>query len=216
MVMRPKLVIFDFDGTLADSFPWFAGVLNDVADKYGFRRVDKHEVEALRGLSAREMIGRLGVPRWKVPLIANHMRKLKARQRAPLFDGTADMLRRLSAAGIAVAIVSSDTEANIRATLGAELSSLVSRFECGASLFGKATKFRKVLRRAGCDPSAAIAIGDEIRDLDAARAAGIAFGAVAWGYTRAEALEAHSPDKMFKSINEICGRLCGESADPIA
>lgn len=214
--MRPKLVIFDFDGTLADSFPWFAGVLNEVADKYGFRHVEKREVDALRGLSAREMIGHLGVPRWKVPLIANHMRRLKARQRAPLFDGTGDMLRRLSGAGVTIAIVSSDAEANVRATLGAELSGLVSRFECGASLFGKAEKFRKVLRRTGCDPSAAIAIGDEIRDLDAARAAGIAFGAVAWGYTRADALEAQAPDEMFKSINEICGRLCGESADPVA
>ena len=38
-VVRYKLVIFDFDGTLADSFPWFAGVLNGVADRYGFRRV---------------------------------------------------------------------------------------------------------------------------------------------------------------------------------
>jgi phosphoglycolate phosphatase len=216
--MRPKLVIFDFDGTLADSFPWFCSVLNDVAHRYRFRRVEPHEIDALRGLSAGEMVRRFGVPAWKMLLIANHMRKLKARQRerAPLFDGAGDMLRRLSEAGVTIAIVSSDAEANIRATLGAELSSLVSRFECGASLFGKAAKFRKVLRLTGCDPSAAITIGDEIRDLDAARAAGIAFGAVTWGYTHADALEAHAPDEVFKSINEICGRLCGESADPIA
>jgi phosphoglycolate phosphatase len=208
--MRFQLVIFDFDGTLADSFAWFASVLNSVADKYRFKRVEPHEIDTLRGLSAAEMMRRQGVPAWKIPLIANHMRKLKAqqRERTPLFDGTGDMLRRLSKAGVTIAIVSSDAEANIRATLGAELSNLISCFECGASMFGKAAKFRKVLRRTGCDPHAAITIGDEIRDLEAARAAGIPFGAVAWGYTRFDALQARRPDAAFVSIAEICDTLC--------
>jgi len=76
--VRYKLVIFDFDGTLVDSFPWFVQVLNDVADRYRFRRVDPHQAEALRGQSAREMIRYLGIPAWKMPLIARHMRKRKA------------------------------------------------------------------------------------------------------------------------------------------
>ena len=48
--MPYALVIFDLDGTLADSFPWFTTVMNAVARKYGFREVGEDEVEALRNM----------------------------------------------------------------------------------------------------------------------------------------------------------------------
>ena len=210
--MTIKLVIFDFDGTLADSFGWFSRVLNGVADRYAFRRVEPHEVEALRGLSAREMVKHLGVPAWKLPLIARHMRRLKAREPAALFEGTSAMLRTLSARGTALAVVSSDSEDNVRRTLGPALAGLIAHYACGASLFGKAAKFRSVLRHARLSPSDTIAIGDELRDLEAARGAGIAFGAVTWGYTRPDALAAHAPEEMFNSIGEICDKLTGTTA----
>ena len=207
--MRYKLVIFDFDGTLADSFPWFARVLNSVADKYSFRRVEPDKIDSLRGLNARELIRNLGVPRWKVPLIARHMRKLKASESIELFDGVGRMLYDLSASRIIIAMVTSDNENNVRRTLGPELASLVSHYACGASLFGKTAKFRSVLRRSGYTPAETITIGDELRDLEAARSAGIAFGAVTWGYTRPEALKAQLPDEMFNSIGEVCDKLTG-------
>jgi phosphoglycolate phosphatase len=55
-----KLVIFDFDGTLADSAGWLFGVLNQVADRYGFRRVDEAEIAMLRGRDNREIVLRPG------------------------------------------------------------------------------------------------------------------------------------------------------------
>ena len=210
--MRYKLVIFDSDGTLTDSFPWFARVLNSVADKYGFRRVEPDNIESLRGLNARELIQHLGVPRWKAPLIARHMRRLKSQEPIALFDGVAGMLRKLSAGGITIAVVSSDNEDNIRRTLGDELSRVVDHYACGASLFGKAAKFKSVLRRMGNAPAETITIGDELRDLEAARSAGIAFGGVAWGYTRPDVLKEHTPDEMFNSVGEICDKLLATNA----
>jgi phosphoglycolate phosphatase len=207
--VRYKLIIFDFDGTLGDSFPWFARVLNSVADKYSFQRVASDKIDSLRGLNARELIRHLGVPRWKVPLIARHMRTLKGTAPIGLFDGVDRVLPALAKGGVTLAMVSSDNEDNIRRTLGPKLSSLISHYACGASLFGKGAKFRSVLRQSGHGAAEAIAIGDELRDLEAARSAGIAFGAVAWGYTRPDVLKAHAPDEMFNSIGEICDRLLG-------
>ena len=43
-----RLVIFDFDGTLADSFPWVLRAMDDVADRFKFRRVREGELEELR------------------------------------------------------------------------------------------------------------------------------------------------------------------------
>ena len=209
--MRCKLVIFDFDGTLADTFPWFMRIINDVADRYRFKRIEPHEVELLRGMGATEIMAHLGVPRWKLPLIAGHMRRRKAREigETRLFAGVEALLARLVDAGLRVAIVSSNSEANVRTVMGPALAARVTFFECGASVFGKAARFRKVLRRSGILPPDAICIGDEVRDLDAARRAGIAFGAVAWGFTRAEALQARGPDVLFSSLDEIADSLTG-------
>ncbi len=207
--MAYKLVIFDFDGTLADTFPWFTAVLNDVAARYRFRRVEAHEVDGLRGYSARQLLDHLGIKPWKLPFIARHMRRLATDdgEPAPLFPGCDAMLRELSAAGFVLAIVSSNTERNIRRALGPELSALFSHFACGAGLFGKAAKFRQIARRAGVEHDLCLCIGDEIRDGEAAREAGMAFGAVGWGFTSPAALETLAPEFLFADRGEIVPRL---------
>ncbi|WP_434619743.1 HAD hydrolase-like protein [Azospirillum sp. B2RO_4] len=202
-----RLAVFDFDGTLADSFPWFIGVLNGVADRYGFNRVRADEVERLRGYDARQIMRHLRVPGWKLPFIANHMRQLMARDidGIRLFDGVPEMLRALNGMGVAVAVVSSNSVENIRNILGAETAGRVAHYGCGASLFGKAAKFRKVLRAAGVPAELAVGIGDEVRDIDAARKLGMGCAAVAWGYARADALAARRPDRLLTRVEEIPG-----------
>ena len=64
-----------------------------------------------------------------------------------------------------------------------------------------------MLRRSGIAARDAICIGDEIRDFEAAQKAGIAFGAVTWGYAAAEALIARSPAMVFRTVDEIVERL---------
>lgn len=212
--MPYKLIIFDFDGTLADTFPWFASVLNGVAERYRFRRIEPHEVEGLRGHSARQLIDHLGVSRWKLPFIARHMRRLAAGDvdAVSLFPGIDAMLRQLRQHGFVLAIVSSNTESNIRRVLGEDMSASFAYFACGAGLFGKATKFRQLARRAGIDHGQCLCIGDEIRDFEAASDAGMAFGAVGWGFTSARALQALGPAFMFSHPDDIGAQLLGGPA----
>ena len=202
---RYKLAIFDLDGTLADSLPWFLRVVNSIADRHRFRRVTDGEVETLRGKSSREIIRYLEVPMWRLPLIARDLRRLKSQSlhAIPLFAGVEEMLRDLSGLGVALALVSSDSERNARTALGAH-AGLISQFACGASLFGKAARYRTVLQRTGIPAADAICIGDEVRDAEAARQAGIDFGAVSWGYARLGALRQASPVLVFDSVADIC------------
>ncbi len=204
-----QLVIFDFDGTLADSFPWFLSIVNSVAEKYRFRKIAADEVDAMRALGAREIVKSFGVPTWKLPFIARHMRKLKAQHQGEikLFPGVDRMLRDLKAQGLTLAIVTSDAEHNVRATLGEANAARIDVFACGASLFGKASKFRSVLKRTGIPPEKALTIGDEMRDAVAAAEAGIPFGAVAWGYAAADALAGTQPAEMFGAMDEIAEKL---------
>jgi len=211
--MPYSLAIFDLDGTLVDSFPWFLRTINDIADRFGFRRVADEDVEGLRHAPTREILNRLEVPLWKLPAIARHARRLKGEAAADisLFPGTEAMLRTLSDSGVQLALVSSDSEANARAKLGASAARF-SHFDCAASVFGKPAKFRRVIRRAGVAPQKVISIGDEVRDIEAARAVGIACGAVSWGYAAPAALRALAPDYMFAQMHEIADPICRTSA----
>lgn len=204
-----KLAIFDFDGTLADSLPWFQEVINTVAVRFDFKTVDDAEIEILRRCDAREIMRRLGVPMWKLPMIGRHMKALMARDigRIALFPGVDAMLRDLAGRGVGLALVTSNSEENVRRVLGPENAALIGCFECGAAIFGKRAKFRRVLKRCGVAPAEAICIGDEIRDLEAARGAGIAFGGVSWGYATTEALAARSPTLLFGRVDEVVRRI---------
>lgn len=204
--MRYRLLIFDFDGTLADSFPAFQNAFREAIPRFGLRDVSVEELPSLRGKSAREVIDHLGLPMWKVPRVGKFVREAMAAQPVALFPGIVEALQALAAAGVRLALVSSNSETNVRAVLGAS-ASLFACFECGASMFGKARRFRRVVRQAGCDSAQALAIGDEVRDVEAARAAKIDFGAVTWGYTDGAALERESPAFVFRDRSDLLALL---------
>jgi phosphoglycolate phosphatase len=207
----PGLIVLDFDGTLADSFDWFCSVLNGVADRYRFRRVEAHEVEELRLQGARAIVAHLGIPRWKLPLIARHMHALAARDaaRIALFPGVTAMLAEIAEAGVPLAILSSNRRETVRRVLGPDNAARIDAYACGASIFGKARRLKALLARTGIAADRALCIGDEIRDLEAARALGCPFGAVAWGYTDPRALAALGPEYVFSEPAEIARLAAG-------
>ena len=217
-MMNYRLAIFDFDGTLADTVTWFAGVVNHVADRYGFKRVEERDHETLRGYAPRRLLEVLGVPLWKVPLITYYMRTLLARDidRISLFEGIDTVLQTLSREGVMLAVVSSNSCENVHRVLGPGNVALIETFSCGVSIFGKAAKLRGVLRRCGVSRREAIYIGDEVRDIEAAREADVASGAVSWGYNTVESLRAYAPTEVFTSVGDIVesivpGRISGDA-----
>ncbi|GGK21582.1 HAD hydrolase-like protein [Salinarimonas ramus] len=209
-----SLAVFDFDGTLADTLPWFLGILEELAARFDVELPRPLDVEAMRGLSAREIVARLRIPAWKLPLIARHVHARAAETQISLFPGTSAMLRTLHEAGIVLALVSSNGEAAVRRALGPRDAALVTHFACGAKLFGKARVFRAVTRRARVAPERVICIGDEIRDGEAAAAAGLAFGAVSWGYNDPDAiLRATRPVRLFATPADIVEALVPATAE---
>lgn len=206
-----RLVIFDFDGTLADSADWFISMTNEVARRFRFRQISEDEITMLRGRSSREVVAYMRVPAWKMPFIARHTRRLVSENtsKIPLFPASPALIRRLHEGGVVLALVSSNSETNVRRILGPELSDCISHYACGASMFGKTPKFRKVIRRAGARHGQVLSIGDETRDIEAASRAGIDSGAVTWGYARPEILEAHRPTFLFNTMDEIARAALG-------
>lgn len=209
--MNYKLIIFDFDGTLANSFPYFLRTINLLAVRYRFPQIDVGDVEQLRGIDARQMMKLANLPAWKIPFIARSFIKLMARDidQIQLFDGITDLLRKVTAQGVKLAIVSSNSEANVRRVLGADNAALIGYYGCGTSLFGKRRKFKKAMERYRVKPEETLCVGDEMRDIEAAQEAATAFGAVAWGYTRPDVLAAIPGIAFFQTPDDISKAVLG-------
>jgi phosphoglycolate phosphatase len=203
--MKYRLAIFDFDGTLADSFPFFIRVFNQLAQQHGFKRIDTDLVPALRHYNARQMMQRVGMPAWKLPFVAKSFISLMRQNAASisLFEHIDDLLLHLANKGVALAIVSSNSYENVTRILGPANTKLISQFECGMSIFGKPARIHKVLKKTGIACREVIYIGDQVTDLEAARKERIAFGAVSWGYATIESLREQLPEEEFDSVSAI-------------
>jgi phosphoglycolate phosphatase len=208
--VKYRLAIFDFDGTLADTLPWMSGIFNELAEEHGFRRVEPRDYEQFRDLHGAALLRELGLPLWKLPRVVSSMRRRMSEHTGEfsLFPGISEVLHRLEAGGVQLAIVSTNSRENVERVLGANNARLIAHFACGASMFGKAARLRQVIRRSAVQQSLAIYIGDEIRDAEAAGKAGIAFGAVTWGQHRQEILRRQNPAEMFTTVQEIADKLC--------
>lgn len=205
MDRRYDLVIFDFDGTLADSLTWFRTALDEVVREHDLEPICAERAESLRGLTPKAIMDELKIPGWKLPFIAADVRKRAADNvdQIALYDGIRDQIGTLHEAGIDLAIVSSNGETAVREVLGPDTSALFSQYACGAALFGKASVFRKVIKKAGTTPERTLTIGDEVRDIEAAREAGCDCVAVAWGFATHAILEQSAPDYLHVSVEEI-------------
>lgn len=211
-----RLLIFDFDGTLADSGGWFLSIMDHLAQRYRFRAIEPHEVDMLRDRPTREVIRYLGIPAWKLPFISRYTRSLFAlhTHEVQLFDGIGAMLSAVAGAGVRIALVTSNAEINARRILGEENARHIELWECASSLYGKAARFRRALKRAGVAPADALSIGDETRDIDAARRVGMRAGAALWGYASAGALGRCAPDLCFSSPDAVARWVSGAPAAP--
>ena len=207
--MKYPLVIFDFDGTLANSLPQFAHNLHRLADQYGFRKLSTAEMEELRSVDLRQLLRTMKISFWKLPFIVRRIRKMMNEQinQISLFPGIDQSLQRLVDSGIRLAIVSSNSQDNVQQILGPVNSKRFQFMECSVSLFGKRSRLRRVLRNAQVAAEQAIYVADELRDLQAAKAEKLAFGAVSWGYVPGPTFSQHHPDELFDSAADMTDKL---------
>jgi phosphoglycolate phosphatase len=124
-----------------------------------------------------------------------------------LFPGVAELLNTLKLQGYRLGIVSSNAEANIRSLLKQNQIEQLFDFVTTASTFGKGKAIDRMMRQYQCPKSDAIYIGDEIRDIQAARSISIKIVAVGWGFNAPTALIDRNPDLLITKPQALLNAL---------
>lgn len=202
-------IIFDFDGTIADSFDY---CVNFIAKQAGTVPLNADQKASLHGLSLFKIARRLRVPWRRLPTLLHKGRKHMAPvvQHVEPFPGMAEVIRQLHAGKHDLFILSTNTERNIRKfLLRHKLDSYFKEVYGGAGMFGKAPALRRLLREQHIETRKAVYVSDELRDLVASRSIGLRNIAVTWGFARADDLKAHEPAGMAHSPEDIVDILDG-------
>ena len=204
-----KAVIFDFDGTIADSFPVF---VHAVAYALNRKPFTAKEIEDLRQHSAREVIKILKIKPWRWPLLyAKGTREIDRHQGdITIFPGMTETLKTLHRQGHKLYIVSSHSGKGIALFLERYgLEDVFDHTYSSVGLFGKPKALKKLQARFGYDNDECLFVGDEVRDIEAAKKANMPCIAVSCGFNAAASLKEHGPTTLIDKPGELTKILLG-------
>lgn len=195
-----KTLVFDFDGTIADTLGETRRIFNKIAPDYGIREVAEEELNQLRHLSLKELLDHLDIPKRRVPaLIARGTGMMRANiTQLQLIDGMCEVLIELRRHVRSFGILTSNATANVDLFLRAHgLREQFDFISSTSKLTGKSKHLRAIRKTFSMRPEELLYIGDELRDVKASQKAGIPIAAVTWGFNSRESLAASDPDYLF-------------------
>lgn len=186
-----KYIVFDFDGTLANTFDLIKTIAIDEYSEYDV------DLELFKNEGAKGMLKKLDIPRWKLPrMILNVTTKLRNSKDIKLFPGIVDLLHTLKK-DYKIGILSSNSKEIINDTLKEyNIENLFEFVYSESSLFGKHVVLKRMCSKQNIDPLEVVYVGDEDRDIIAAKKVKIKIIAVTWGFNSKAKLSKEKPDYL--------------------
>lgn len=200
------VLIFDFDGTIADTLDTIVSITNRLAVHYGYPQTTPERLKYLRALSTAELLAQSNVPLFQVPFL---MRRVRRELRHDIhsiqtFACLREVLVALERDGYCMMIASSNAPSTIHSFLQRhDLSQVFSQVYGNIGLLGKARSLRRIMRRHRLVPEEILYIGDETRDVESAQCQGLAMAAVSWGFSDRTALEAQGPTFLVDTPKDL-------------
>ena len=211
MTPRYTTLVFDFDGTLADSFASAVAIFERIGPGLGLKPLP--DPEHSRAMPTKQLLQQIGVTFWKLGRVVRAYQTAAADEAhtLKLFPEWPKTLRSLRACGVQLGILSSNREETIRTCLRANGVEELFAFVVGyPKLFGKAKALRRILKAHRIAREELLYVGDETRDVDAARKAKVAVVAVGWGF-QAPAVLLEAKPTHFAGVP---GDLIGLAVEP--
>jgi phosphoglycolate phosphatase len=204
--MNGKFVVFDFDGTIADSYQAIVKITNQLSSEFGYKPIDEEAMLLLKNLSSREIVKQSEVSVFKIPFLVKRVQKELGKEIANLepIKGIELVLSQLKHLGYRLGIITSNTEDNVLAFLVRhQLDHLFDFIYSGTTIFGKHRIINSVIKQHQIKSDRVIYVGDETRDIRAAKKSKVGAIAVAWGFNSAEILAQCQPDFLVETPEEL-------------
>jgi HAD superfamily hydrolase (TIGR01549 family) len=203
--MTVKVIIFDFDGTIADTLDAIVSITNRLALEFGYKQTTLEELAQLKNLNSRQIIDQSGISIFKLPFL---IRKVKAElskeiQRLSPIPGIKEALTELKNQGNSLGIITSNSKDNVMAFLETNNLQELFNFIYSGTTFGKSKVINKLLKQENISPEEVIYVGDETRDIEAARKSNVKAIAVTWGFNSKQVLAEQSPDFLIHKPNDL-------------
>lgn len=199
-------LLFDFDGTLADSYSLTIQVLLELSSKYHLKTLTQTEILAAHDLTLKQIIAKSGLNLFQLPFFMSDSQKIIASKIDLIkpFPHLVNVLKKLHGAGHKFGIVTSNTAENVTTFLkNNQLSDLFDFVQSEKNIWGKATAFKHVISKRHLNRAELFYLGDETRDIEAAHQAKLKIISVSWGFNSAKLLKTFQPDYLIDRPDEL-------------
>ena len=204
--MTIKAIIFDFDGTIADTYQAVVSITNGLSSEFGYRPLDQETLQLLKNLSSKEIVKQSEISLFKISFLVRRVQKELGKQIKDLesISGMTEVLEELKRQGYTLGIITSNARDNVMAFLEKQgLDSLFDFVYSGATIFGKHRIINKVIKKYKLTKSEVVYVGDETRDIRSAQKSDVAIIAVTWGFNSDKILSQHQPDFLAAKPSDI-------------
>ncbi|MEM8828998.1 MAG: HAD hydrolase-like protein [Cyanobacteria bacterium P01_G01_bin.19] len=204
--MTANVVLFDFDGTIADTYNAIVRISNQLSSEFGYKALDKEELLLLKNISSKEIVKLSEISIFKIPFLVRRVRAELSKEIANLspIDGIASVLFELKERGNTLGIVTSNDKDNVEIFLQKnKLSSLFNYIYSSTSIFGKHRVINQAIRSNNLSRKSVLYVGDETRDIRSSRKSKIGVVAVSWGFNSAKILQEYKPDYLVNNPQEL-------------
>ncbi|MFA9288499.1 MAG: HAD-IIIA family hydrolase [Weeksellaceae bacterium] len=202
--MKSKHLIFDFDGTLADSMQVYVSIFNTFAIRDNFPLLTTESIAELRKKTYGELFKYLKLPFYKLPgyLMEARNMLIEKRTKLEIFPEIAETLKELSKKHTLYLLTSNDLPV-VEAFLKRQKLTVFEHIASEKNLFRKDRGLLKIIKHYNLDPQNTWYIGDEMRDMNAARKVGIHSVAVTWGFHDKSILETASANHIVDTPKQL-------------
>ncbi|HRI05962.1 MAG TPA: HAD-IA family hydrolase [Candidatus Dojkabacteria bacterium] len=224
-----KNIIFDFDGTLNDSRDYtiqtfFEITKNKVGDKFKDLRdkSPKEILEEFKGATIGDIKRRFKLSLFSIIRTISKVQEEQYKfvsnndkdtvlSELPYYEGTIELVRELNDSGRQVYLLSSNKKKVLDRMLAlADIENYFKEVVGGTKILGKYTKIRSLMKKYKMKSDETVYIGDETRDIEAAKKAGIDMVSVSWGYSGEKLLQRYAPTYIANNLEALQNILKGK------
>jgi len=209
MEKKNLVIIFDFDGTIADTMNFIRTIMDKWSDDVDFPKIKNIDWEELKNKETKKVFKSLGISPAKLPFVLKKVRDILHKEVGKIepIRGIEKALFQIKKNNHKLGILTSSPLETVEKFLEINNLNFFDFIYSESNIFNKAKKLNNLLKEKKFNPQHVLYVGDETRDIRAAKEAGIKTIAVTWGFNGKEILKEQNPDYLVGNPEELIALL---------